>query len=168
MKKRLLLTIFLVVLLTSIIAFNSCACNTSATPTTPTSRWNWGVVDKDKPATVINTSTGLPIKDVSVEEAYAIINVTLFSNNLVIIDVRSPAEFAAGHIQNAINIDVNAEDVLDQFGALKNNLTYIVYCNSGIRSDIARDILEELGFPFVINMTGGINAWVAAGLPVVK
>jgi rhodanese-related sulfurtransferase len=169
MGKRLLLTLFLAVLLASVIVFNSCGNNTpTTTTTTPTSRWAWGVVDKTKPATVIDTSTGKPIRDVSVEEAYAIINTTIFFNNLKIIDVRSPEEFATGHIENAKNIDVNAGDILAQLGELNKNMTYIVYCNTGIRSDIARDILEELGFSFVINMTGGINAWVAAGLPVVK
>ena len=46
--------------------------------------------------------------------------------------------------------------------------TYIVYCQTGVRSDMARKIMEELGFKHVINMTGGYTAWVAAGLPVEK
>ncbi len=168
MKKRFLFIVLLIVLLASVITFNSCGNNTPTTTTTPASRWAWGVVDINKPVTVIDTSTGKPIKDVSVEEAYAIINDILFFNNLIIIDVRSPEEFAEGHIENAKNIDVNAGDILAQLGELNKNLTYIVYCRTGIRSDIARDIMEEIGFSFVINMNSGTIAWVAAGLPLVK
>lgn len=89
------------------------------------------------------------------------------------IDVRTPQEYAAGHIDNAINIDLYSADFKEKVIKLKDsnfkNITiYIVYCGTGIRSASACQIMEELGFKDILNMTGGITEWEAAGLPVEK
>jgi rhodanese-related sulfurtransferase len=83
----------------------------------------------------------------------------------VVLDVRTPEEFAAGHVPDATNVDVEAADFADRLEALDPEATYVVYCQSGRRSAIAADKMVEAGFTTVYDM-GGITDWQAAGLPV--
>ena len=84
-----------------------------------------------------------------------------------IIDVRTPAEFASGHIDGAVNIDVSAPDFTEQIAELDPAKTYAVYCRSANRSAVATDYMAQQGFGSVYDLTGGIIAWQSAGLPVV-
>jgi rhodanese-related sulfurtransferase len=90
--------------------------------------------------------------------------------NPVIIDVRTPLEYADGHIagRNIFNIDLNSHSFVDEIGKLDKNKVYIVYCRTGARSAAASKIMVELGFRHIYNMTGGITEWQARGFPVVK
>ena len=86
----------------------------------------------------------------------------------VIVDVRTPAEYAAGHVDGAINIDVEGGDFGTQIAALPKDSTYAVYCRSGRRSAIAADQMASAGFTSVVNLEGGGLAELqAAGAPVV-
>lgn len=80
-------------------------------------------------------------------------------NNPIILDVRTPEEFNEGHIENAINIDVNADDFTKEIADLDRNANYLVYCRSGRRSLLATQIMKNQGFTNVTNMEGGYNAW---------
>lgn len=73
----------------------------------------------------------------------------------VIIDVRTPQEFAAGHIDGALNIpfDQIGEGILT-VKALKKNSTILVYCRSGRRSAVARSALEQLGYKRILDGGG--------------
>jgi len=84
------------------------------------------------------------------------------------VDVRTPEEYAGGHIDKAININYNAPDFREKINELDKNTRYIVYCQSGARSAAASKVMLELGFKYINNMVGGINDWVASGLPVNK
>jgi rhodanese-related sulfurtransferase len=86
--------------------------------------------------------------------------------DLVVLDVRTPDEFASGHLSGASNIDFYASDFKAQIDALDKSATYVVYCHSGNRSGQATTIMKDLGFQTVYNVEGGINAWEQAGLPV--
>ena len=86
---------------------------------------------------------------------------------LVILDVRTPEEFAEGHIEGAVMIDFYREDFADQLAGLDPDVPYLVYCRSGNRSGQTAAILEELGFSDVADVDGGINAWTGLGLPTV-
>lgn len=85
-----------------------------------------------------------------------------------VIDVRTPAEFAAGHLQGATNIDVDAPNFNDQISALDKAGTYAVYCRSGNRSRTATQQMADAGFTTLYDLDGGITAWTAAGLPVTQ
>lgn len=87
---------------------------------------------------------------------------------VVVIDVRTPAEFAAGHLANAVNIDVEGPDFDSQIATLDRAATYAVYCHSGRRSTNAANMMVGAGFTHVFNLKGGIQAWTAAGLPVTQ
>ncbi len=81
----------------------------------------------------------------------------------VVLDVRTPAEFAEGHLAGAINLDVNAADFRAKLGGLAKDIPYAVYCRSGNRSGTALTIMKSLGFTSTYHLGGGIQAWTAAG-----
>jgi rhodanese-related sulfurtransferase len=81
-----------------------------------------------------------------------------------VIDVRTPAEYAAGHLAGAHNIDVEAGDFADRIAALDTGGAYLVYCRSGRRSAEAARRMAEAGFSDVVD-GGGMDALVAAGAP---
>ena len=75
---------------------------------------------------------------------------TAITDGATVIDVRTPSEYAAGNIEGALNIDVQAADFADRVGELPKDDTYVVYCRSGHRSAAAIDIMEDLGFTSLI------------------
>ncbi|HEX6886984.1 MAG TPA: rhodanese-like domain-containing protein [Candidatus Nanopelagicales bacterium] len=85
----------------------------------------------------------------------------------VVVDVRTPAEFAAGHVDGAVNINVESPDFATQIAALPKDTTYAVYCRTGRRSALATDQMAEAGFTSVVNLQGGLADLQAAGAPVV-
>ncbi len=85
---------------------------------------------------------------------------------LVVLDVRTPSEFAAGHIAGAIDIDLTAATWAGEAAKLDPKTPYFVYCHSGNRSAQAVAFLKQHGFNSIYELQGGIAAWQAAGLPV--
>lgn len=121
-----------------------------------------------------STSQGAaaPSGDVAADGVVTLVGVAqgreLASDSAVrVIDVRTPEEFAEGHIDRAELIDFNAAGFRDRIGALDRDGTYFVYCRSGNRSGQATAIMAELGFTRVYDLDGGITAWHDAGAPVV-
>jgi len=86
----------------------------------------------------------------------------------VILDVRTPKEFSAGHIAGAVNLDVMASDFEKEVRSLDRNKIYLVHCASGVRSVRACEKLNRLNFSKLYNLPGGFKAWVRAGEPVEK
>ena len=86
---------------------------------------------------------------------------------VTVIDVRTPAEYAAGHVDGAVNIDVEGATFSTDIAKLDKNGTYAVYCHSGRRSGIATDQMGQAGFTKVYNLKGGIADLQAAGAQVV-
>lgn len=87
----------------------------------------------------------------------------------VVLDVRTPKEFEAGHIPGAINIDWNATaDFNKKIAALDKSKTYLVHCAVGGRSAKAGEKMAALKFNQVYNLVGGFNAWAKAGKPTEK
>jgi rhodanese-related sulfurtransferase len=85
---------------------------------------------------------------------------------VVIVDVRTPEEFAAGHLQGAVNIDVSASTFDSQIAALDKDVVYAVYCRSGNRSTIAVGKMSDAGFSNLFNFNqGGFAELAAAGAP---
>jgi rhodanese-related sulfurtransferase len=101
--------------------------------------------------------------DVTVAEAVDVVA----QDGMNILDVRTPAEFAAGHLEGAVNIDVQSTSFDSQVAALAKDEEWFVYCRSGNRSGVATDRMAELGFTRMYDLQGGINDWAAAGQPVV-
>lgn len=87
---------------------------------------------------------------------------------VVILDVRTKAEFDEGHIANAININVESESFLSEIAKLDKSATYAVYCRSGRRSADAINKMSNEQFISLSNLNGGVIDWTNAGLPLVK
>ncbi len=83
-----------------------------------------------------------------------------------LIDVRTPEEFQEGSIENAINIDWNGSDFVNQLASLDKNAPVFIYCLSGGRSAEASQALLDNGFQEVYELDGGFMAWNNEGLPL--
>lgn len=78
---------------------------------------------------------------------------------VVLLDVRTPQEVAAGKIEGALEIDVLADDFAQKVQALEKDKTYLVYCKAGSRSARACKVMEKAGFKDLYNLKGGYTAW---------
>ncbi|MGI9613450.1 MAG: rhodanese-like domain-containing protein [Acidimicrobiales bacterium] len=87
-------------------------------------------------------------------------------DGLIVLDVRTPEEFADGHLEGAMMIDFYSPDFADQLADLDPNRPYLLYCRSGNRSGQTTAIMDQLGFANVADIDGGIVAWAEAGLPL--
>jgi rhodanese-related sulfurtransferase len=85
-----------------------------------------------------------------------------------VIDVRTPAEFAEGHLDGAINIDLQSPEFAGAIAQLDPAGSYILYCKSGNRAGQAVTAMESLGFTTLVNLGDVASASVATGLPVVQ
>lgn len=110
------------------------------------------------------SSSPKPVKNVDVGQFDKLRQQT----NSVVLDVRTPKEFAAGHIPGALNIDWNGADFANKVSALDKTRSYLVHCAAGGRSAKAADKMTSLQFTNVYNLQGGIRAWEKAGQPVEK
>lgn len=89
----------------------------------------------------------------------------LTQERVVVVDVRTPAEFAEGHLQRAQLIDWYAPDFAERIKALDPAQPYLLYCASGGRSGEASKMMLGLGFTHVYNATEGFIALKQAGVP---
>ena len=85
------------------------------------------------------------------------------TSGTVILDVRTPAEYADGHIRGALNIDFRDPMFSNELAKLDKSKTYAVYCRSGNRSGQALQMMKTLGFINASDLSGGIIAWLASG-----
>ena len=90
----------------------------------------------------------------------------LKQKDVILLDVRTPEEYAEGHIPGAVNIDVKQDNFMEQVGRLLDkSKTIATYCRSGRRSANAADMMSQKGYK-PVNLKGGIMAWKSAGMPV--
>jgi rhodanese-related sulfurtransferase len=111
----------------------------------------------------LRRATGGP--SVNPSQATQLIN----REDAVVLDVRDPGEYGAGHILGAKNLPLSRIDSggADLAGKRKDK-ALIVYCDTGNRSSKAAAALKAQGYAKVLNLSGGLGAWQQAGLPVEK
>ena len=80
---------------------------------------------------------------------------------IVILDVRTAEEFAAGHLKGAQNIDIRQSDAYSKLAKLNPKTTYLVYCRTNHRSGMAVDYMMQKGFKTVYQMMDGFPGWAA-------
>ena len=80
-------------------------------------------------------------------------------DNSILVDVRTPEEYAEGHIEGAVNINFYDEDFESQIGALNKDVPVFVYCQAGSRSRKACAKFEALGFKEVYDLEVGYSGW---------
>lgn len=86
----------------------------------------------------------------------------------IIIDVRTPEEFAAGHLDGALNYDVSDGTLEMSLASLDPQADYIIYCRSGNRSAVAVDIMKSAGFNSLVDLGSMENASDETGIPIVQ
>jgi len=79
-----------------------------------------------------------------------------------LVDVRTPEEYALGHIGNAININVNAPDFKERISQMDKEAPIYLYCKKGGRSNRAVGMLQELGFHTIYDYSGGYDDWTTS------
>lgn len=110
-------------------------------------------------------------KDNSMAQEIAVLNPQEFHDalatkkNIQLVDVRTPEEFAEGHLTGAQNINVLEPDFITEVEKLDLNKPIYVYCRSGKRSAKAALILKDVGFKEIADMEGGFLQWESDGLP---
>lgn len=105
------------------------------------------------------------VKNMDSEE---VSNLLANNHDIIIVDVRTPAEFDAGHIAGAKNINISDSDFQSQIEKLDRDSTYLVYCRTGNRSGRAIKLMEQLKFKSIYHLQHGITEWVGEGKPVEK
>ena len=146
--RDLMMLVLSVSLVTGVVLTGGCIGNETVTP------------EQETPTQII--------EDITPQEAFTLIQNNQNNPEFVIIDVRTPEEFAEEHIENTINLDYYSETFRDELNNLDKNKTYLIYCRSGRRSGNALNIMAEPNFREAYNILGGIIEWNAEGLPTVK
>lgn len=123
---------------------------------------NWAGESTDKAAKTTNTGATVRHTDVAGAESL------LASGKFVVLDIRTPEEYAAGHLKGAKLVDFKASDFKVKLAELDRKQPYLLHCASGRRSTAALETFKALGFKEVVHLDGGFNAWKAAGKPVAR
>jgi rhodanese-related sulfurtransferase len=113
---------------------------------------------------VIFSCNGQTTKDIKTIEAKAFAEKINTTQNPQILDVRTPEEFNAAHIENADNVNWLGDSFVKDSEKYDRTKPVFVYCKSGGRSKKATEKLEELGFKNIYELEGGFLKWDAEGL----
>jgi phage shock protein E len=112
----------------------------------------------DKPA------TQPAVKKISVEEFEKMRQ----EKQAVVLDVRTPREFDAGHVPGAVNIPIASPDFKQRLSKLDKSKTYLVHCYRGSRSAAATREMSKMDFTSIYDFSGGMDAYQKAKKPVEK
>ncbi len=92
--------------------------------------------------------------------------IRLAESDAQLVDVRTAAEYADGHIAGSRNLDQTNGQLEEHATELDMSTPVLLYCASGRRSAAARQYLMDQGFHDVVDLAGGIASWTAAGKPI--
>ncbi len=109
------------------------------------------------------TDQKVSVKNIDANEAEKLLQE---NKKIVVLDVRTPIEFNAGHIAGATNINFYNADFERKLNALDKARPYLVHCAVGGRSAKARELMKTLQFKSIYHLEGGLQAWEKAGKPV--
>lgn len=102
------------------------------------------------------------VRHVNAIEAQKILDI---DSDVVILDVRTPVEFKLGRLENAININYYSFSFKKQLAKLDRDKTYLLHCQTGVRSGRSIPIMLAAGFNNIIHMDDGFKSWKDQGLP---
>jgi rhodanese-related sulfurtransferase len=116
-------------------------------------------------ALAIATTWQVSAKDISQTELQQVMK---NDHKVVVLDVRTVEEFEEGHIPSAVNIPhKELEARLAELSGAKNTQV-VIYCRSGRRAEVARQVLEKSGFNQLDHLSGDFNEWSSNDLPIIK
>ncbi len=106
------------------------------------------------------------IKECTLEEAKMLVA----TGSVLLLDVREPEEYHAGHLARAVNVPRGLLEFRLSGDATLGDTSraILLYCKTSGRAALAAKVMQDMGFEQVVSMAGGFDAWVAAGLPVEK
>ena len=116
----------------------------------------------------LQSTTDIPINNVDVNTARDLVSQ---GETVIVLDVRTPEEYAIGHIEGALNINIAEADFSKRVSKLDRDKTYIIHCSANVkngRSAKSLEIMSSFGFDKLLNMEGGIIAWEQGGYPLVR
>ena len=121
--------------------------------------------EKTEPLTAEQTKNGTEngIKTIRTAEAKTLL---AQQKDLIILDVRTPQEYAGGHLKNAVLLNKYDPDFEAKLKALDKEKTYLVYCAVGGRSGQTANMMQQMGFKYVYDATEGFNPLKDAGAAV--
>ncbi len=111
------------------------------------------------------TVAGTTLRDLTVSEARELLSARAKEASFIVLDVRTPGEFAGGHLPGAINIDALSKDFENRLGTLDRAKSYLVYCRSGNRSRRAIADMTRMGFSSLFHMPSGMQGWTEGARP---
>lgn len=117
--------------------------------------------------TIVNVIEWPANTEKRIKEKLPLIDVTdstILDKNTFVVDVRTPAEWASGHIPGAHHIELSL--LKNQLTDIPKNKNIATICGGGSRSSIAASLLKKNGFPNVSNIRGGMSAWKKSNLPL--
>lgn len=86
--------------------------------------------------------------------------------NLFVLDVRTPQEYAQGHVPGAVNVPY--DQLASRLAEVPKDKDIVLYCRSGRRTGLAADVLASNGYSRLSHLEGDMNAWIERGRPVEK
>lgn len=98
----------------------------------------------------------MTVKEISVKEARKHIKINERNHDFVILDVRTPAEYAEQHLKGAVNINIYYDHFKKNLLKLDKKKTYLVHCHAGVRCFMAAEIMESIGFARIYSVTGNL------------
>lgn len=107
--------------------------------------------------------TGVFVRNVDAHQAAKLLQE---NKKIIVLDVRTADEFAAGHIAGATNLDFHDAGFEKKLAALDKKKSYLVHCAAGGRSAKSRDLMKKLQFESIYHLDGGLKAWEKAGKPI--
>ena len=116
----------------------------------------------------LQSTTDIPINNVDVNTARDLVTQ---DETVIVLDVRTPEEYAIGHIEGALNINIAEADFSKRISKLDRDKTYIIHCSANVkngRSAKSLEIMSRFGFDKLLNMEVGIIAWEQSGYPIVR
>ncbi len=112
-----------------------------------------------------DAATASKPKNVTIAEAEKLLQK---NKQIIVLDVRTPEEFKAGHIPGAVNVDFYDKGFAQNVAKLDKGRTYLVHCAAGGRSAKASTLMQEQKFQSLYHLPEGFRAWEKAGKPVEK
>lgn len=98
----------------------------------------------------------MTVEEISVKEARKLIQDDKNNPDFVILDVRTPPEYAEQHLKGAVNINIYDDNFKDHLGKLDKKKTYLVHCHAGVRCFMAAEIMDGIGFTKIYNVDGNL------------
>jgi rhodanese-related sulfurtransferase len=92
----------------------------------------------------------------------------IVESDVIVLDVRTAAEFNESHLSNSVNIDVLGDYFSADVATLDKTKSYAIYCRSGKRSVDASEAMDQMGFSATFNLNGGIIEWIDSGRDIVS